>query len=69
MEDLIGKLQDLNSLNPLVNYSIQILPSGRFVLHVESELGWRRIDCLDSQDLREKMYRIVLKERNGTKKI
>ena len=61
MEDLITKLQDINKLDPLVKYSIQILNSGAFILNVMSELGWKQIDCKDSQDLREKMYRIVLK--------
>ena len=63
MEDLITKLQDLNRLDPLVKYSIQILATGEFVLHVMSELGWKQIDCCDCQCLREKMYRIVLKSR------
>ena len=64
MEDLIPKLQDLNRLNPLVKYSIQILSSGNFTLHVMSELGWRQIECIDAQKLREEMYQIILKYKS-----
>lgn len=60
MTDLIDKLQDLNKVDPLFNYSIQILSSGRFVLHGKSDFGTKKIDCCDCQCLREKMYRIVL---------
>lgn len=61
MEDLIGKLQDLNRIDPLFKYSIQILNSGEFVLHGLSDYKHTEIKCCDSQCLREKMYKIILR--------
>ena len=64
MKDLILKLQDLNRIDPLWEYNIQILNSGEFVLHGKSpgkENKYMR--CADSQCLREEMYRIILNIR------
>ena len=62
MEDLVNKLQDLNRISSR-KYSIQILSSGEFVLHerLENESSYF---CCDAQELRERMYRIILKYRS-----
>jgi len=63
MNDLIDKLQDLNRLDPLFKYSIQIMNSGYFVLHGISPTDDKHILCEDAQKLREEMYRIVLSKK------
>ena len=74
MRDLVDKLADLNAIDPDWEYSIEIKPSGAFVLHgLASEhifnkiLGLpqkrKQIPCRDDQDLRTEMYRIILSLR------
>lgn len=69
MEDLITKLQDLNRIDELQDYSIQILSNGKFILHrhyvAEFIKGGTQfikegVECEDSQKLREEMYKIIL---------
>jgi hypothetical protein len=62
MNDLIGKLQDLNRIDKEFNYTIQILSTGEFILHGLSRSDEKHIRCCDSQCLREKMYDIILKQ-------
>lgn len=66
MKDLIGKLEDLNNMDQYASYDIRILPTGRFLLHKNTSKETETIECHDDQDLREKMYRILLKlQQNG----
>ena len=71
MKDLICKLSDLNAKDPNWEYSIEIKPSGAFILHGISTdnifnklFGLpekkRQFACKDAQDLRTEMYRIIL---------
>ena len=61
MKDLLDKLKDLNRIDPMWEYTIQILPSGRFILHgLAPNAECKRIECGDVQCLREEMYKIVL---------
>lgn len=73
MEDLITKLADLNRKDPDWDYSVEIKPSGAFVLHgvatkeqfvdESKRIFTKRIPCKDCQALRTEMYRIILKLR------
>jgi len=63
MEDLITKLQDLNRLDPLHFYNILIIRNGGFELMIDDFYHETSIECEDAQELREEMYRIILKTR------
>ena len=62
MDDLITKLQDLNRIDPLWDYTIQIVCDGSFILHGVSpnKENKKEVRCTDTQCLREEMYRIIL---------
>ena len=66
MEDLITKLQDLNRIDPLHKWNILIRNDGGFNLYGADTFNdeLEKIECDDEQDLREQMYRIILKNRS-----
>ena len=73
MKDLIDKLADINKCDPNYDYTIEIKPTGAFVLHGLAARARfepdptkeyvKRIPCRDDQDLRTEMYRIILSLR------